>query len=102
VTRHLIWLRIDDRHGWSYQFGRQISHVDVALYEPDATAGAMPVVVIPVQRDAPVDRLQRGGTIVGRGIAAPGHAMVLVVDDTTVPCAGPAWLPTLFRTRLRL
>jgi hypothetical protein len=90
------------RHGWSKAFSRVTVQVDVVLYPPDAAVGALPIIVVPVQPDAPVQRVRRGDVVLARGRAVPGHAMVLTVDGTTIPCAGPAWVPTLFRRRLRL
>ena len=64
-------------HGWSKAFSRATSHVDVVLYPPDAPAGALPIIVVPVQSDAPVQRVSRGDVIHARGLPVPGDNVVL-------------------------
>jgi hypothetical protein len=83
-------------------FRRELDGVEVALYELSATTGALPRLMVPVPIDAPVRDLSPGVEICVHGPPLPGRGLTLEIDGVRVPCAGPAWVPTIFRNRFRL
>lgn len=79
--------------------GKERDRVAILLYPEDARPGASPLVAVPIRLDAPIEPIGRGATLMARGTPSAGHAMVLDVDGEIVPCAVPAWVPTVLRTR---
>ncbi len=96
VSLPLMLWRAAARSGWERDW------VSVLLYEESAAPGDLPIVVVPVQVDAPVERIRRGDVVQARGIAEAGRAMVIDLDGEAIFCAGPAFVPSLLRWPYRL
>ena len=82
--------------------GRETDRTDVCLYALTAARGDLPLVVVSVSAAADLALVEDEGVVPARGVPKPGHALVLEVAGELVPPLGPAWLPTIFRSRFRL
>ena len=68
---------------------------ELALYPMGSATGALPLVIVELPAEGVLDAVyDQGGEVDVRGVLAPGHGLVVVLDDgRAVGCVGPALPP---------
>ncbi|HEX7136085.1 MAG TPA: hypothetical protein VF228_26125 [Iamia sp.] len=68
---------------------------ELALYPLGSAPGTLPLVIVELPPDSVLDAVgEQGGEVDVRGEPAPGHGLVLVLDDgEAIGCIGPARPP---------
>lgn len=83
LWRDLLW----------WQFEMFTVYFEVTLFDREDVERRSPVVRFPVPGDATLPLASEEPVIVVRGVAEPGRALVMEVDDGPVGCIGPAEPP---------
>jgi hypothetical protein len=79
----------------------EVDHHLFALYSLQCSRGSLPLVIVPVASDAPVETLWWGQSVTVRGEVAPGRAVMIEADGHEFRPIGPCTVPMVRRRRYR-